>query len=52
MKQATKPSDIKPMQAKPYTPSLQMRQIAEKLKGMARPIHVTSNVSNFKHLEG
>lgn len=52
MKQATKASDIKPMQARPYVPSMQMRQLAEKLKDVPRPVHMTSNVSNFRHMEG
>lgn len=52
MTQATKPSEIKPMQARAYVPSMQMRQLAEKLKDMPRPVHMTSNVSNFRHMEG
>jgi len=52
LKTATKPSDIKPMQARAYVPNMQMRQLAEKLKDMPRPVHMTSNVSNFRHMEG
>lgn len=50
MKQATKPSEIKPMQAREYVPNMQMRQVAEKLKGMPRPVTLSSNVSNFRHM--
>ncbi|MNK62891.1 hypothetical protein D3C87_820860 [compost metagenome] len=52
MKQATKPSDIKPIQAPAYVPNMQMRQIADKLKGLPRPVTLSSNVSNFRHMEG
>lgn len=52
MRQAAPPSDVKPMQVRPYVPSMQMRQLAEKLKDMPRPVHMTSNVSNFRHMEG
>jgi hypothetical protein len=50
MKQATKPSEIKPMQARAYVPNMQMRQVAEKLKGMPRLVSLSSNVSNFRRM--
>ena len=50
MKQAVKPSDIKPILAKPYVPSAQMRQAAERLKGLDRPIHLVSKVSNYRQM--
>lgn len=49
---ATKPSEIKPMQAREYVPNMQMRQVAEKLKGMPRPVALSSRVSNFRYMEG
>jgi len=52
MKQATKPSEIKPMQDRAYVPNMQMRQVAEKLKGMPRPVALSSRVSNFRYMEG
>lgn len=52
MKIATKPSEIKPMQSRAYVPNMQMRQVAEKLKGMPRLVSLSSNVSNFRHMEG
>ncbi|CUJ41662.1 hypothetical protein ACOTC8_30165 [Achromobacter xylosoxidans] len=50
MKQAVKPSEIKPIQAPAYVPNAQMRQAMGRLKGMARPITMTSKVSNFRQM--
>ena len=50
MKTATKPSDVKPIKAREYVPNMQMRQVAERLKGMPRPVTLSSNVSNFRHM--
>ncbi|CAB3909267.1 hypothetical protein LMG26842_05778 [Achromobacter dolens] len=50
MKQAVKPSEIKPIQAPAYIPNAQMRQAMERLKGTARPITMTSNVSNYRQM--
>lgn len=52
MEQAVKPSDVKPIKAREYVPNMQMRQVAEKLKGMPRLVTLSSNVSNFRYLEG
>ena len=48
MKQPIKPSTIQPIKAPEYVPSPQMRQAMERLKGMARPISLTSKVSNYR----
>lgn len=50
MKQAVKPSEIKPIQAPAYVPNAQMRQAMERVKGMARPITMTSKVSNYRQM--
>ncbi len=50
MKQGVPPSDIKPIQARPYTLSMQMRQIAERAKYQPRLATMSSNVSNFRHM--
>ncbi|MNK63122.1 hypothetical protein D3C87_823290 [compost metagenome] len=50
MKQATKPSAIKPIQARAYVPSVAMRQVAERAKFQPRLASMTSNVSNFRHM--
>lgn len=50
MKQAVKPSAIKPIQARAYIPSLAMRQAAERAKFQPRLTTMTSNVSNFRHM--
>ena len=52
MKTATKPSEIKPLQARAYVPNMQMRQVAEKLKGMPRLVSLSSNVSHYRQLGG
>lgn len=52
MKQGVPPSDIKPIQARPYTLSMQMRQIAERAKYQPVLMSISSNVSNFRHMEG
>ncbi|WP_164741238.1 hypothetical protein [Achromobacter spanius] len=50
MKTATKSSEVKPMQARAYVPNMQMRQVAEKLKGMPRLVSLSSNVSHYRQL--
>lgn len=50
MTQTTQPSQIKPMQARAYVPNMQMRQVAEKLKGMPRLVSLSSNVSHYRQL--
>lgn len=50
MKQAVKPGEIKPILAKPYVPSAQMRQAAERLQGLARPVSMVSKVSNYRQM--
>lgn len=52
MQQGTKPSDIKPIQARPYVPSMAMRHAAERAKYQPRLTTMSSNVSNFRHMEG
>jgi hypothetical protein len=52
MQQTVKPSEIKPIQAPAYVPNAQMRQAMERLKGMARPISLTSKVSNYRVMGG
>lgn len=52
MKQTTPPSDIKPIHARAYIPSMAMRQAAERAKFQPRLTTMTSNVSNFRHMEG
>lgn len=51
MKQAVKPSDVKPIQARPYVPSMLMRQLAERAKYQPVLMSISSNVSNFRHLD-
>lgn len=50
MKQAVQPSTIKPIHAPAYIPNPQMRQVMERLKGMERPITMTSKVSNYRKM--
>lgn len=50
MKQGVKPSDIKPIQARPYVPSMLMRQLAERAKYQPVLMSISSNVSNFRHM--
>ena len=52
MKTATKPSAVKPIKAREYVPNMQMRQVAEKLKGMPRLVSISSNVSHYRQLGG
>lgn len=50
MKQGTKPSDIKPIQARPWVMPLAMQIAAERAKSQPRLIAISSNVSNFRHM--
>jgi hypothetical protein len=50
MTQTTKPSEIKPIKAPEYVPNMQMRQVAERLKGMPRLVSLSSNVSHYRQL--
>lgn len=52
MKQPVQPSTIQPIKAPEYVPNMQMRQVAERLKGMPRPVPLSSKVSNFRYMEG
>jgi hypothetical protein len=50
MKQATKPGTIKPIEARAYTPSMLMRQVAERAQYQPRQIAMTSRVNNYRPL--
>lgn len=50
MKTAVQPSAIKPIEARAYTPSLLMRQVAERAQYQPRQIAMTSRVNNYRPL--